>query len=307
MRRVISISLGSSERDHAVEVKILGQTFRIERIGTDGDRSRAIELIKSLDGQVDAFGMGGIDLYISAGSRRYTIREAVPIARAAVKSPIVDGSGLKNTLERKVVRHLASHHPRVGLSGKRVLLVSGVDRFGMAEALVEAGSQVTFGDLIFILGIPIPLRSLKALDLVARVVAPIACQLPFNMLYPTGDKQTQVTPKYHRYYHEAEMLAGDFHLIRRFMPDNLTGKTILTNTVTPADVGELRRRGAKLLITTTPELNGRSFGTNVIEAVLVALAGKPWNQMTPDDYDVLLDKIGFVPRIEHLTDQASAV
>lgn len=306
MRHVVSISLGSSKRDHSVEVEILGQRFRIDRIGTDGDRARAIELIRSLDGQVDAFGMGGIDLYISAGRRRYTIREALPIARAATRSPIVDGSGLKNTLEKRVVGHLA-RDPGIGLRGKRALLVSGADRFGMAESLVEAGSRVTFGDLIFILGIPIALRSLRALDLVARVVAPIACRLPFDMLYPTGDKQTVVTPKYRRYYEENEILAGDFHLIRRFMPDDLSGKTILTNTVTQADVEELRQRGAELLITTTPELNGRSFGTNVMEAVLVALAGKPWQEMTPEDYEALLDKINLVPRIQYLAEKASAV
>lgn len=299
MRRIVSVSLGSSSRDHAVELDILGETFRIERIGTDGDRSRAIEMIRDLDGKVDAFGMGGIDLYIFAGTRRYTIREAAYIARAAQKSPIVDGSGLKNTLERRVVSSL-SNECGAALRGRRVLMVSGAERFGMATALVENGCRVTFGDLVFTLGIPLPLRSLRALDMVARIVAPIVCQLPIDMLYPTGKKQTAVTPKYRRYYDEADIVAGDFHLIRRFMPENLTGKIILTNTVTADDVEELRKRGVDSLITTTPELNGRSFGTNVIEALLVSLAKKPWTEMTPADYSGLLNKLGFVPRVERL-------
>ena len=60
----------------------------------------------------------------------------------------------------------------------------------------------------------------------------------------------------------------------------------------------LKDRKAAMLITTTPELNGRSFGTNVMEGVLVSLADKPYNLLTPEDYDELLDKIGFAPRIE---------
>jgi hypothetical protein len=71
--------------------------------------------------------------------------------------------------------------------------------------------------------------------------------------------------------------------------------------VTKDDVEELKKRGVKTLITTTPELNGRSFGTNVMEAVLVSLADKPAKDLTADDYTNLLDRIGFKPRIEDLT------
>ena len=37
MKRIVSISIGSSSRDHRVETEILGEQFQIERIGTDGD------------------------------------------------------------------------------------------------------------------------------------------------------------------------------------------------------------------------------------------------------------------------------
>lgn len=298
-KRIVSISLGSSKRNHSVEAEFLGQRFCIERIGTDGDRELAIAMIRELDGKVDAFGMGGIDLYICAGNRRYVLRDAKKIARAARQTPIVDGSGLKNTLERRVVRYLAEEAV-IPLAGRKVLLVSGVDRFGMAEALVEAGAEVTFGDLLFGLGIPLPLKSLRSLDLAARLLAPIVCQLPFTMLYPTGEKQEQVTPKYSRFYQQAEIIAGDFHFIRRYLPETLAGQTILTNTVTADDVEFLRRRGAGMLITTTPELEGRSFGTNVLEGLLVVLAGKPADQITAADYNELLDRIGIKPRIVKL-------
>ena len=105
MKRIVSISIGSSSRDHRVETEILGEQFQIERIGTDGDIKKAIQLINELDGKVDAFGMGGIDIYLyGKNSKRYILRSALPILRAAVKTPIVDGSGLKNTLERRVVQ-----------------------------------------------------------------------------------------------------------------------------------------------------------------------------------------------------------
>jgi len=301
MKHVMSVSIGSSKRDHKVETEILGEKFIIERVGTDGSIEKAIEIIKENDGKVSAFGMGGIDLYVCIGNKRFTIRDAVPIAQAAKISPIVDGSGLKNTLERRVVNYLAENKI-VDFEGKKVLLVCGLDRFGMAEALDKTGCKLTFGDLIFTVGVPIPIRSLKSLNILASILAPIICKLPFNMLYPTGEKQEKKagSSKYERFYNEADIIAGDFHFIKRYMPDRLDGKIILTNTVTSDDVKMLTQSGVKMLITTTPELNGRSFGTNVMEAVLVSLSDKPYKFLTPADYEELLDKIGLTPRVEVL-------
>ncbi len=302
MKRVVSVSLGSSKRNHRVEIELLGEPILIERIGTDGDMKKAVELIHRLDGQVDAFGLGGTDIYIQAGNRRYLIREAASIAKAAVKSPIVDGSGLKNTLERKVIAYLRDKAGMV-FQDKKVLMTCGVDRFGMAESLEASGAKVLYGDLIFSLGIPVPIRSLKALYWAARIAAPFVCQLPFKYLYPTGERQEDIKPKYSKYYYEADIIAGDFHFVKRFLPPRLEGKTIITNTVTPADLEMMRERGIDTLITTTPEINGRSFGTNVMEALLVALSGKKGEEITPEDYDRMIDRLGFVPRIEKLQER----
>ncbi|MCK4300120.1 MAG: quinate 5-dehydrogenase, partial [Planctomycetes bacterium] len=53
-------------------------------------------------------------------------------------------------------------------------------------------------------------------------------------------------------------------------------------------------------VTTTPELEGRSFGTNVMEGVLIALAGKRPEEMQPEDYLSLLRRLGWQPRVVHL-------
>jgi len=299
VKHVVSVSLGSSKRNHKVEAEFLGEKFLIERIGTDGDMEKAIALLKELDGRVDAFGMGGIDLYLVAGERRYAIRDAQRLARAAAKTPIVDGSGLKNTLERRVIRYLATSG-RIPLAGKKALLVSGVDRWGMAEGLTQAGCRLTIGDLMFGLGIPVPLKSLTQLKVAAALVAPILVRLPFEMLYPTGKKQEEIKPRFSHYYLSNDIIAGDFLFIKRHLPPELPGKVIITNTVTSADVEDLKRRGVRTLVTTTPELNGRSFGTNVMEGVLVSLAAKPWQKLGPADYEELLDRLDLKPRIEDL-------
>lgn len=296
MRRVVSISLGSSRRDHRVLQDFGGQTFCIERIGTDGDKTKAINLIRELDGKVDAFGLGGTDLYIYAGSRRYTFRESASIAAAARFTPIVDGSGIKNTLERRVVRFLEANHG-MSFQERSALVVCAVDRFGLAEALVAAGAKTVFGDLLFGLGLPVPIRTLGALDRLARLVAPVITKLPISLFYPTGERQTEFKPRFGRYFDEADIVAGDFHFIRRYMPGCLDGKIVITNTVTAEDEALLKERGVSVLVTTTPDMGGRSFGTNILEAVLVVLAGKRPEDLAVCDYSRILDEIGIQPRL----------
>ncbi|MHB1420645.1 MAG: quinate 5-dehydrogenase [Bacillota bacterium] len=302
MKKVVSVSLGSSKRDHRVNKEFLGEMFEISRIGTDGNLEKAIEMLRDLDGQVDAIGLGGIDLYLSVGKERYAIKDALRLMEAVKQTPVVDGSGLKDTLEREVVKYL--HQQGLLRSGQKVLMVSGADRFGMAEALVkDVGCDLVFGDLMFAMGMDYPIRTIAELEEIARKFLPEVVKMSFTTLYPSGNEQEEVSPNVARfasYYQEAEVIAGDFHYIRRYLPAELPGKLILTNTTTKEDVELLRQRGIRCLVTTTPEFEGRSFGTNVMEAVFITLIGKKWENVTPEDYLSLLRQLNYKPPIREL-------
>ena len=74
---------------------------------------------------------------------------------------------------------------------------------------------------------------------------------------------------------------------------------IVTNTTTPADVDLLKQRGVSCLVTTTPRLEGRSFGTNVMEAALVALSGEG-RELSTQELEAMLTELGLKPTIERL-------
>jgi hypothetical protein len=298
VKRVVGISLGSSKRDHAVTVNLLGQECRVERIGMDGDMKRMIETIKALDGKVDAFGLGGISLNLYSLDRRYQLRDARRIMEAARLTPIVDGSGIKKTLERRVINYLARETDLLA-GGKRALMVCAMDRFTMAQALEEAGCRMIYGDFPFALGLPIPLYSLKTIAFLARLLLSLICRLPFSMLYPAGESQEINKPRFSRFFREADIIAGDFHLIYKYMPHDLSGKTIITNTITEENIRLLKERNLHKLACTTPDMEGRSFGTNVIEALLVCLSGKK-RELTEAEYNALLDQLNFPIRIVDL-------
>ena len=298
MKRAVSISIGSSNRNKAVEIELLGEKICIERIGTDGDMEKAAQLYRELDGEVDAFGVGGADLGVKVAEKWYPLYSVQPMVRFVKKTPVVDGAGLKNTLEYKLAGFIDE---KLGsyMTHKRVFIALGVDRWGMSKSFLDAGYECVFGDLMFGLGVPIPVRTEKSITRVAALVMPVAGRLPFKWVYPTGKEQDRRIPKWEKYYQWATVIAGDCHYLKRYLPYQMNGKIIATNTTTSADVELFREAGIKYLVTSTPVLEGRSFGTNMMEAALIAASGKG-RVLTYDELNEMLDLLGFEPQLQEL-------
>ena len=298
MKRAVSISIGSSKRNKAVEVDLLGEKVSIERIGTDGDMEKAAQLYREMDGKVDAFGVGGADLGLMVADRWYPLYSVQPMVRYIQQTPVVDGTGLKNTLEGRIGGFMEAQIGEA-IKEKKAFITLGADRWGMSMSFVDQGYECIFGDLMFGLGIGIPIRSPETVKRVASLLMPIAGRLPFHWVYPTGEAQEKRIPKWENYYQWATVIAGDCHYVKRHMPLKMDGKIIATNTTTPADVEMFRSAGIKYLITSTPVLDGRSFGTNMMEAALIAVAGKG-RKLTYEELNQLLDQLGLQPQLQEL-------
>ena len=298
MKKAVSISLGSSKRDKAVEIELLGESISIERIGTDGDMEKAAQLFKELDGKVDAFGLGGTDIGVSVAGKNYPLHSVKPMFRFIQKTPLVDGSGLKHTLEKGVLQYFMEKHPDY-IQEKNSFVTSALDRWGLAKSFLDNGFKTRFGDLMFALSIPIPVKSEAGIKVLAALIMPIAGRLPFEWIYPTGEKQEVRVPKYEKHYQWASVIAGDCHYVKRHLPDDMEGKVIITNTTTPEDIELFRFVGIKYLVTSTPMLDGRTFGTNMMEAAMVAIAGKG-RALDQDELNELFTKLNFKPHIQEL-------
>ena len=300
MKRAVSISIGSSKRDKTVEIELLGEKIVIERRGTDGDMEKAAQLYKELDGKVDAFGVGGADLGVKVDQKYYPLYTVQKMVRFIEITPVVDGEGLKNTLERRLAPFIEAHiGDYVHSLGRKAFFTGGADRWGMTKSFLDAGYECIFGDFMFGLGIPFPVHTERALKNLAAIVMPIAGRLPFEWVYPTGEKQEIRIPKWEKYYNWATVISGDCHYIRRHLPYTLPGKVIATNTTTESDLEIFKNTKIKYLITTTPVLDGRSFGTNMMEAALVAIAGKG-RKLTYAEIDSLLDQLHFEPQLQEI-------
>ncbi|MFH1086906.1 MAG: quinate 5-dehydrogenase [Chloroflexota bacterium] len=275
-------------------VDLKGVTIQVERIGCDGDVAKWMRLFGELDGQVDAFGVGGVDMALLFEGREYPLHAVQRRLRHVRHTPLVDGRGLKYTLERRVWELAA---PALGgvPHFRHAFMPLAVDRGGMALAVGEVADEVVYGDLMVGLGLPIPLRGVAAYKRVVGFLMPFVSWFPLSIIF-YGSSGEPPTPKYHRYWQEADLLAGDFTFMLKYLPEDLAGKTILTNTTTEDNVRLLTERGVHRLITTTPRYGGRSFGTNVMEAMLTAYAGQG-RPLRPDELNALIDELDLRPSV----------
>lgn len=297
MKHIVSISLGSSSRDKRVETEILGQPIVIERIGTDGDQKKAREKYLELDGKVDCFGIGGCELGVPIGKKYYKIH-AVQNLVTGLKTPAVDGMGVRAVVEGKIAGWL-DQRMDVDIASQTVMFCVAAGRYNMLESFQQHGCQLMICDAGFLLGIPLYTKYVGVGKFFATVYGPIISRLPFSVLYPTGKKQNQNKPRFQRWFRKANIIADDFHYIRRNMPEDLTGKLIVTNTTTESDVELLQDRGAEWLCTTTPRLDGRSFGTNVMEAALTAIAESS-TSLSHSQIKTMLEEAGIEPHLQQL-------
>jgi hypothetical protein len=294
MKKVVSVSLGSSKRDKRVQIDFKGVPVVVERIGTNGNIQKAQQLFSELDGNVDCLSVGGVDLALRLDGRAYPLYAARKLVKDVKQTPVVDGQGLKGTLERRVIE-LA----RPALGGvphyKSAFMAMGVDRVGMARAICEVTDEVVFGDLMVGLGVPLIIKGFKNFRRVLKVMLPLVSLFPMSMIY--YDSMTgEVEPKYENYWKEAELIAGDFLFMSKVLPHDLSGKTIITNTTTAENVQFLKDKGISTIITTTPRYDGRSFGTNMMEAVFTAYAGKG-RILADEELNALIDDVDMRPDV----------
>lgn len=305
MKHVVSISLGSSNRDKRVEFKLGNETILIERIGCDGDEKKASQLFSDMDGKVDAFGVGGVELYIRVTDKNYPLRSGLNLVKKVKQTPYTDGRGLKFILERSVFQRVEPEL-RYPIVPRRAIMPVAIARYDMAESLHKAGFDLVCCDFMFAFGLPLPIRGLTQLRTIGAILLPAVGLMPISMLYPTGQNQEENIPKYEKWFNYGPVIAGDFLYIRRHMPLDLSGKIIITNTTTPDDVDLLQSRGLSYLVTSTPRLDGRSFGVNVLEAALIAYAGQG-RVLTDAEILVLVKELDLKPTIQQLNHFTSRV
>src|SRR5210317_961579 len=149
VKQVVSISLGSSDKDYAFNTEFLGQEFSIRRLGTDGDLEKAAELLLRMDKEADAIGLGQIKYPYGIGPRylnKYKHHKIKDLG-AQVQTPVTIGSALRDVSFEWALRYIEYKFGNY-FSNARVLFFSGMYNYRIAKVMSEFTDNLTFADPI---------------------------------------------------------------------------------------------------------------------------------------------------------------
>ncbi|MCS6886487.1 MAG: dehydrogenase [Acidobacteriota bacterium] len=297
MKKILSASLGSSEKNYQFTTTFLKEKFQITRIGCDGDISKLKQTIRDFDGQVDAIGLGGISAHFKVAGKTHIHQEAQSVIKTAKKTPVADGRGLKTILQAWTVRNINQKYKDF-FTNENVLFLSGIANYEMAAVLREYTANLSFFDPVIHFNTPYVLDSLQALEYYATGAMPVLTRLPYSWFYPkgwTGDEWKPLLVG--NPFDKAEIIVGDFSYIRHYAPSMLVNKVVITDSVDDEAVALLKKRGVRTIITTVPQLFKQRIDINVLHAIFSAYLQKHPQEISENDYLMLIDKAKIAPQV----------
>jgi predicted amino acid dehydrogenase len=298
-----------NQENSTATVAFLGKTVTIERRGCAGDPDRALKLIEEYDGQVDAIGLEGLPGELALGSVRRPHMIGAKLLAAAKQTPIVDGGGIRDGLERWAVILADRAQPGI-FAQKRVLMAPGLNHSGLAQSLGRRGSSIRYADPVIYFALPDwpGVGSKLTLDQAASPTLEQLKDAPFRRLQPQAGQPGH--ERSHEPFTWADVIAGDMGAIRRYAPENLKHKTVVVESASEEDVADLRKRGAAIVVTTMPALDSEGlarYSAATMEAVLAALRTDPDAPLNEDTYLDLMADIHWTPGVRYLQPEEAGI
>jgi len=153
-------------------------------------------------------------IHLQVADRRYYFREPKNFRNAIKNSKVGDDSRVKGLLDKRAFMALEKYlNEKEGKSPKEmsVLQTTVTELYGMGKVMVETRLDVTFGDFMFALGSPFPLKTLGQARLLAAVLLPAVSLMPYACLYPLSSGQDKPPqPKWTKYYKRSQLIAVFF-------------------------------------------------------------------------------------------------
>jgi len=303
MKKIINVSLGSSEFDYEFKTEFLDDEFTIQRIGTNGDKGEAWEQLQRLQAKCDVMAVGMVADDYNVGEFRFENEETRKLTQVVTRVPVTTGAKLRRLLQCSAVRYAQKELVNY-FNNNKVLFLSGMANYDMATLMAEYTPNLKFADPIIHAGIPKFLKSITSLELYARGRYGISKVSPYDLEKNNVPSLPQVKKRLiSAAMKDAHVVVGTCSEIRRYAAkDSLKDKTIITSMVTDEDMAFFKEAQVNLAIDVTPDMfEDQVLGTNVIEAMIIGASDIDANDISAADLDDIVRELDIKPRMLHPT------
>jgi len=299
MKKVVTVTLGSSKQDFEFETDFLGQRFSVKRMGADDDTGKAWELMRRQQANADAIGLGEVGDHYQVGLNRVVNKATRRLLNVVTRVPATTGATLRRLLQVRAVRHVQQELGHY-FNNNRVLFFSGMRNYDMAVALSDYTPNLAFADALFQTGAPAMLTSLQQLELFAKGADWVLSGKPGLLLESALGplKRNRVAAA----MADSHVIVGTFAELKAVgRPSNLAGKTLITSAVDDDRLAFFKACKVNLVIDVSPKLFERVVGLGTLEAMILAALAKPQEEIADEDFIEILDELKIAPRLLHPT------
>jgi predicted amino acid dehydrogenase len=299
MKKVVTVTLGSSKQDFSFETEFLGQRFQVKRLGADNDTTKAWELMRRHQATADAIGLGEIGDHYNVGQSTLINKETRRLLNVVTRVPSTTGATLRRLLQVRAVRHVQQQLGSY-FNNNLVLFLNGMRNYDMAVALSDYTPNLSFADALLTTGAPALLGSLTQLELFAKGRDLVLSGKPSEILESSlnafkNARLSSAVAKSH-------VVVGTFAELKAVgNAKNLAGKTLITSAVDEDRLEFFKQCKVNLVIDVSPKLFDRVVGVNVIEAMMLAALDKPAEEVADEDFIEMMDELKMAPRLLHPT------
>ncbi len=303
MKKVIRVTLGPSAKDNQFETEFLGQNFIVQRLGADGDEGKAWDLLRRMQSKADAISLGMVRDHYEVGVHRFEQKGTMDMMKVVTRVPITTGAKLRSKLQVRAIRYV--HKELVNyFNNQRVLFLSGMLNYEMAQAMSEYTRNIRFADALMQDINSKLLSSFEQLEKYAVEIHSKYSNKPASLLQHLlyGAESNSRVEKIIETIGKNHVIVGTFPLLKRFgSAENLEGKTVITSSIDKEREAFFKECKVNLVIDVSPMLFEQSVGVSSIEAMILAALGTISEELSSEDLDEILDELESKPRLLHPT------
>lgn len=279
-KQIVNISIGPESEDYQLDVEFSNTRFFIQRIGTDGDLTRAEDLLLKWNKKADVLCISGIIYPSVLGSRKVTDRKTRALFELCdrMQTTVITGGTLFRVSQEWSVRNIQFQQGNNYFNNARVFFFSGMENATLARVMSEYTDNLMFADAVMVDKVPRILNSMGELELYADHAKDLLKKIPLGKIALGGKRPGQLnTYQLKQAVKKATILVipheGFYEYLECFSGDELKGKTVITTTAYEERIDLLTEMGVEVIIDTTPSLIAPVVEDVVIEAMMIEAMG----------------------------------
>jgi predicted amino acid dehydrogenase len=300
MKRIISLSLGSSRQNFDRILHFAGQSIHITHYGVDYDEDLLFRLVAQYQGECDVLALSCIPAPVYIGRKTLRHRILNRLNQEVTQAPMVTGHLLRSTFFDWTLQH-AIQHGELKIQNSTLTFLSGLTQFDALPALESQAKDIYFFDPCLQYQVPTALRGIKALRTYANITGRALQNHPITLPgQPIQLSALNLNPMVRKAL-QADYFIATSNVIRCFDLRDFADRTILLDDMNPELAADLRAAKVFNAFWLKPQIPGlgEDLPYSVIEA-LIQLCQDSDETLNQDDILEFLTTQRVNPRLQRL-------